>query len=58
MNFLHLVFTRLFGLTEQKECEDPFITQFKCDTELPCPEKSAKGNAPKVFMEWGQNVEF
>jgi len=45
-------------VTEQKECEDPFIAQFKCDTELPCPDHSAPDTAPKVIMEWGQEFEF
>ena len=46
------------GVTEQKECEDPFIAQFKCDTELPCPDHSAPDTAPKVIMGWSQNFEF
>ena len=45
-------------VTEKKECEDPFIAQFKCDTELPCLDHPAQDTAPKVIMEWGQNFEF
>ena len=63
-SYISLLFPILFcscsniGVTEQKKCEDPFIAQFKCETELPCPENSSKDTAPKVFMEWGQNFEF
>ena len=39
-------------------CVDPFIEQFKCDTELPCNDIVAPSNTSEVIAGWEQEFEF